>query len=106
MYLSLIAALLIMLLLGRAPRKPEIIHFYLSGWASLGELCAKLKINTCTGVAAPPVPPCNKTLQPPFVRFQRPQQLPCRTLLGSDINTAHRHSCFGYRPASWDFTVG
>lgn len=75
MYLSLIAALLIMLLLGRAPRKPEMemIHFYLSGWASLDELCAKPKIDTCPGVAAPPVPPCNKTLQPPFVRFQRPQ---------------------------------
>jgi len=45
-YLSLIAALLIMLLLGRAPRKRELemIHFYLSGWASLEELCAKLKI--------------------------------------------------------------
>jgi hypothetical protein len=45
-YLSLIAAMLLMLALGRAPRKREMemIHFYLSGWASLEELCSKLKI--------------------------------------------------------------
>lgn len=47
-YLSLIASMLVMLALGRAPRKREMemIHFYLIGWASLEELCAKLKIST------------------------------------------------------------